>query len=122
MYVLFVSLALTASVVLVLVVLIQSPKGDGLGSAFGSQSAMRFVGVKQATDLLEKITWGTASFIMLLAVLSNSSFVRGRSADADQSPNLDLIQQTPIGEEDATNVQRNEGDLFSLDDSLQSVP
>ena len=57
---LFISLIALASVLLILVVFIQNPKGGGLSSDFGS--AQQIGGVQKTTDFIEKATWGLASF------------------------------------------------------------
>lgn len=61
-------LVILASLLLVLVVLIQNPKGGGLSSAFGSAS--QFGGVRKTTDFLEKATWGLAIAILALSIFS----------------------------------------------------
>lgn len=61
-------LAIIASVLLILIVLIQNPKGGGLASEFGSASQLG--GVKKTTDFLEKATWTLAVAIAVLSMLS----------------------------------------------------
>ena len=55
---------------LVLVVLVQNPKGGGLGSAFGASSAQYF-GVQRTTDFLEKATWTLAIVIFVISLSMN---------------------------------------------------
>lgn len=55
------------SVVLVLFVLVQNPKGGGLNSEFGS--AVQLGGAKRATDILEKGTWGLAIALALFCLI-----------------------------------------------------
>ncbi len=58
------------SVALILLVLIQNPKGGGINSEFGS--AVQLGGAKRANSILEKGTWGLAIgiafFCLVLAV------------------------------------------------------
>ena len=62
-------LALIVCVLLVLIVLIQNPKGGGLSSGFaGSNNIM---GVQRTGDILEKGTWVLAVALMVLSLLSN---------------------------------------------------
>lgn len=60
-------LVLIASILMTLIVLLQNSKGGGLASNFavGNQA----FGVRQTTDILEKITWGLAAFIFLFSVI-----------------------------------------------------
>lgn len=62
-------LALLVCVLLVLIVLIQNPKGGGLSSGFsGSNNIM---GVQRTGDFLEKGTWILAVTLMVLSLLAN---------------------------------------------------
>jgi preprotein translocase subunit SecG len=59
-------LALVGSILITLVVLLQNSKGGGLASNFtaGNQT----FGVRQTTDILEKITWGLAIFVLVVSI------------------------------------------------------
>ena len=62
-------LVLIASVLITLIVLLQNGKGGGLASNFvaGNQT----FGVRQTTDILEKITWGLVAFIFVVSVVTS---------------------------------------------------
>ena len=62
-------LVLVASALLTLIVLLQNGKGGGLASNFvaGNQT----FGVRQTTDILEKITWGLVAFVGIVAIVIN---------------------------------------------------
>lgn len=64
---LFTVLIVLAAIVLILVVLVQKSKGGGLSSNFASSNAI--MGVHKTTDIVEKITWGLAGFIMILSIV-----------------------------------------------------
>ena len=73
-------LIIIASVLLVIVVLLQNGKGEGLASNFiaGNQT----FGVRQTADLLEKVSWGLVAFIIVLSIVT--SFTTGTTgADMD---------------------------------------
>ena len=61
-------LVLLASVLITLIVLLQNGKGGGLASNFvaGNQT----FGVRQTTDILEKITWGLVAFIFVVSIVT----------------------------------------------------
>ncbi len=65
MYTLCIVLVLIASVIMVLAVLVQNPK-SGMASNFGASNQV--MGVRQTTDFLEKLTWGTAVVIFVLSL------------------------------------------------------
>jgi len=85
MTVIFVILVILASVILGLIVLVQSPKGGGLAGNIAGFSN-QFMGVKQTTDVLEKGTWIFAAVIGVLCLVS-TVFISGgstRSSGASQ--------------------------------------
>lgn len=55
---------------LTLIVLIQNPKGGGVDSTFGGQGANQMFGAAKSTDFIEKLTWGLAISLFLLAILT----------------------------------------------------
>ncbi len=67
-------LVLIASILITLVVLLQNGKGGGLASNFvaGNQT----FGVRQTADILEKITWGLAIFVLVVSIVSSFSLNR----------------------------------------------
>ena len=69
MVILLTVLVALVSLGLFLIVLVQNPKGGGLNSAFGgSQTASQLLGAANTTDILERITWGLASALMVLCL------------------------------------------------------
>ena len=66
MYTIFSVLIVITCVLLVLVVLVQNPKGGGLSATFGGGNQV--MGVKKTADFLEKATWYLA--IALLVFIS----------------------------------------------------
>ena len=67
MYVFISILILIASILLILIVLIQNSKGGGLASGFSSSN--QIMGVRKTTDFLEKATWGLAGFVIVCSIV-----------------------------------------------------
>ncbi len=67
MYVFISILILIASILLILIVLIQNSKGGGLASGFSSSN--QIMGVRKTTDFLEKATWTLAGTVVVLSVV-----------------------------------------------------
>lgn len=60
-------LLVIVSLFIILIVLLQSPKGSGtMGTAFGG-AASNLIGVQKTGDVLERSTWGAAILLLLLA-------------------------------------------------------
>src|SRR5574343_22967 len=67
MDILFSTIIILASVLLILVVYVQNPKGGGLSSDFGA--AQQIGGVQKTNDFIDKATWSLAGVIMVLSVI-----------------------------------------------------
>ena len=64
------------SFLLILVIMVQNPKGGGLSSSFGGDS-QKLGGVKKTTDFLDKSTWFLAGALLLLILFSNITLNSG---------------------------------------------
>lgn len=58
-----------AAILLIIVVLLQNGKGQGMASNF--TSANQTLGVRQTADFLEKFSWGLVTFILVLSIVSS---------------------------------------------------
>lgn len=67
LYTLCIVLILIASVLIVLAVLVQSPK-SGMAANFGASNQV--MGVRQTADFLEKFTWSMAVAILVLSLVA----------------------------------------------------
>ena len=85
MYVFISILILIASILLILIVLIQNSKGGGLASGFSSSN--QIMGVRKTTDFLEKATWGLAGFVIVCSIVIRSEERRvGKECRSRWSP------------------------------------
>ena len=87
---------------LVLVVLVQNPKGGGLSSTFGGGGGNQIMGAKKTTDFLEKATWTLAIALISLSLLSNFAIPRENAED-----NLEIKAQEQIDETIIPNLPSN---------------
>ncbi len=62
-------LIIIASILLVIIIMAQNPKGGGLSGTFGGASAANF-GVQRTNDFMEKATWTLGTTIVVLILLS----------------------------------------------------
>jgi preprotein translocase subunit SecG len=85
-------LVLIASVLITLIVLLQNGKGGGLASNFvaGNQT----FGVRQTTDILEKITWGLVAFIFVVSIVTTFTLNNG-AKDVDLTEKIEMEAPTP---------------------------
>jgi len=91
------------AVLLVLVILVQNPKG-GLASNFSASNQV--MGVRKTTDFLEKATWTLGIALLILSVIS-SSLIGGTSSEviSNQSELTDEANQTVIPQSQAPMIQ-----------------
>ena len=114
-------LALVASVLITLIVLLQNSKGGGLASNFtaGNQT----FGVRQTTDILEKITWGLAIFILVVSIAASFSFgskkesylkeqAKKEAGAVDQTKGdsnaLEILNDDTLGADESTGDEQSE--------------
>jgi preprotein translocase subunit SecG len=65
---------------LIVVIMVQNPKGGGLSSTIGGSQMLG--GVQKTTDFLDKSTWTLATVLIALILLSSLSFT-GTLRDTD---------------------------------------
>ena len=95
MYTLIIGVIIFLSLLLILVVLAQNPKGGGLSSQLGGAGVSQVMGVKKTGDLLEKLTWGFSITILSFTLLSNL-FIEDNQ-NSIESPNIENDQgRAPI--------------------------
>ncbi len=57
---------------LIIVIMVQNPKGGGLSSSLGGTQMLG--GVQKTTDFLDKSTWTLGALLIILVLLSSMSF------------------------------------------------
>ncbi|MGB3849596.1 MAG: preprotein translocase subunit SecG [Tunicatimonas sp.] len=91
-----ISITIICAVLLVLVVLSQNSKG-GLSSQFGGAgSSTQMIGVKRATDFLEKTTWVLASLMLALSMTSSLLIDLQEPDQGYTSPNIENAQERNV--------------------------
>ena len=66
----FVALIILVCFLLVLVIMVQNPKGGGLSSSFGV-GTQQLGGVQKTSDFLDRSTWILATLLLALILVSN---------------------------------------------------
>lgn len=105
MYIFLIVLIIIASILLILAVLAQHPKG-GMAANFGASNQV--MGVRQTSDFLEKFTWGAAIFIVVAAVAA-TMFMPSKNIEASKS----AVEM---------NVQREAQDLIDVQPAATTAP
>ena len=95
MYTIFSVLIVITCVLLVLVVLVQNPKGGGLSATFGGGNQV--MGVKKTADFLEKATWYLAIALLVFSLASNFAISSTNSGGVqNQSLMQEQLDETAI--------------------------
>ena len=88
LYYLAVVLYIIVCLFLIVVVLLQPGKGDGMGSAFGGSSTGSVFGGRGASTVLTKMTTGAAVLFMVLSIVLAKFSADTSSVDADSVPKM----------------------------------
>ena len=72
----FVALIVFVCFLLVLVIMVQNPKGGGLSSSFGG-GTQQMGGVQKTSDFLDRSTWLLATLLLALILVSNITLSSG---------------------------------------------
>ena len=95
MYGLIIGIIIFLAILLILIVLVQNPKGGGLASSFSSSN--QFMGVKRTADFIEKATWSFAAAIVVLSIIA--TMIPHETDAANQSRIQEQIENTAIDPE-----------------------
>ena len=87
MYTFITLLIVLVSVLLILLVLIQKPKGGGLAQGFSSTN--QIMGVKRTSDVVERGTWILSLSLLTLALLINLWIPRGEDVESGAATRLE---------------------------------
>lgn len=96
MYTLVAILTIIASILMILIVLVQNSKGGGLVSNFSSSN--QIMGVRKTADFLEKATWTLAIAILILSILGSMTINRnsGQEKDTILKDNIENAAEIPV--------------------------
>lgn len=84
MYTFLVSVEILVSILLMVVILMQSSKGGGLAGTFGSSSMGTVFGVRRTADFLSRATTILATIFIALCLIINIFYLPG-STDSGES-------------------------------------
>ncbi|MFV8354868.1 preprotein translocase subunit SecG [Flavobacterium sp. XS1P32] len=84
---------------LIVVIMVQNPKGGGLSSTIGGSQMLG--GVQKTTDFLDKSTWTLATILIVLILFSSFSFT-GTFSDTDSKIIENTGSATPATNTPAT--------------------
>ena len=91
MYLVLVVLSGLVSILLMVIVLMQSSKGGGLAGTFGGANMGSMFGTRRTADFLSKATWWLGGIMAALALITNLFFLPGASTVSQQQS---IIQQS----------------------------
>ena len=95
MYVFLTILIILVSVLLVLAVLIQNPKGGGLSATFGGMGN-QVMGARKASDFIEKTTWYLVVSLLAFSLVSGIFMPKSGTKAVIKSEVEGRIGNTPV--------------------------
>ena len=116
MYTLLITLSVIIAVLLVIIILLQASKGDGLSGTIGGGAGGfgTVFGARRTADFLSKGTWWLGGTLLVLAVVINLFFLPGQTTTGERESiiqnsgqptvpaNTTLPQQSGDGESQPT--------------------
>ena len=85
-------LIVIAAILLIAVVLLQSGKGEGMASNF--TSANQTLGVRQTADILEKVSWGLVTFILVVSIITSFT-IRNHVSGINVEDMIENVEEQP---------------------------
>ncbi len=118
----FLILIAIVSFLLIVVIMVQNPKGGGLDSSLGGSTVAG--GVKNTNDFLDKSTWTLGAVLIILILLSSISFSGGAFGDSLLlDPNAEVptqpIQMNTEGTSNETPVTTNQEENTTTEKNTQ---
>ena len=109
----FVALIILVCFLLVLVIMVQNPKGGGLSSSFGG-GTQQMGGVQKTSDFLDRSTWILATLLLALILVSNITLSSGNDVldsklldDSSTPENFENPIEQPVQEIPETDTNQN---------------
>ena len=109
----FVALIMLVCFLLVLVIMVQNPKGGGLSSSFGG-GTQQMGGVQKTSDFLDRSTWILATLLLALILVSNITLSSGNDVldsklldDSSTPENFENPIEQPVQEIPETDTNQN---------------
>ena len=90
----FLILILIVAVTLILISMVQNPKGGGLSSSFGGGGAQSLGGVQNTNNFLDRTTWTLAIAMFALILLANFAIPREGANNVNLDNTLDGVETT----------------------------
>lgn len=109
----FVALIILVCFLLVLVIMVQNPKGGGLSSSFGG-GTQQMGGVQKTSDFLDRSTWILATLLLALILVSNITLSSGNDVldsklleDSSTPENFENPIEQPVQEIPEADTNQN---------------
>ncbi len=97
MYTFLMILGIIMALLLIVVILLQSSKGDGLSGTFGGGSISSTFGARRTADALSKLTWWLGGGLLFISLVINLFFLPGQTTQAERESIIQkaAAQQVP---------------------------
>lgn len=112
MYTLLISLSVIIAVLLVIIVLLQASKGDGLSGTIGGGAGGfgTVFGARRTADFLSKGTWWLGGTLLVLAIVINLFFLPGQTTSGERESIIQNSGQPAVPTSTTLPQQSGEGE------------
>ena len=84
MYSLLITISVIASILLVIIILMQASKGEGLAGSIAGGQVGNVFGTRRTADFLSRATWWLGGIVLVLAISINLFFLPGKTTQAQR--------------------------------------
>ncbi len=93
------------AVLLILIVLVQNPKGGGLSSSIAGGAGNAIGGVQSTNNFLDKATWVLAISLLALILLSSLTIPRNGAIQSELQDKIEQREVAPAATEQTEDIE-----------------
>ncbi len=121
MYTLLITLSIFIAILLIIVVLLQASKGDGLSGTIGGGAGGfgTVFGARRTADFLSKATWWLGGVLIVLAIVINLFFLPGQTTRDERESIIQSIGNQSVPSSPTLPPQSTQGEASSVEDNKE---
>jgi preprotein translocase subunit SecG len=118
MYTLLITLSVIVAILLVVIILLQASKGDGLSGTIGGGAGGfgTVFGARRTADFLSKATWWLGGALIVLAIVINLFFLPGQTTSGERESIIQSSGNQSVPSSTTLPPQSTEGESTPIEE------